>query len=135
MTLQVDPTTGMAPLPEGSFWNVTKDSHMYEGQHIYRLRYMFAKRVQVKRLKWYGKLYTKTVIRHVEAFVVPIWNSDNGNRYDWGYASILTPTHLRNASFRALEEYEEEVAKQKRLREQEDNSEELLGNYPPKSLN
>lgn len=135
MMQETDPTTGMAPLTEGSYWSVEKDGLKFQGQNIYRIVMVIAQKNKVTRLKWYGKPYTKTVIKHIRAFKTPIWNSDAGNRYESGYAPVITPAHLRKASFRALEEYREEVAKQKRLRSIEDNSAELLGDYPPKSLN
>lgn len=131
----IDPQTGLQALPEDKFWKVEKDTYKYQGHHIYRMVLMGITYREVKRLKWYGKVYTKTVADHTELHKEPIWNRDGGTgRYESGYAPIITPRHLRAASIRTLEEYEEELAKAARLAEQEDNSEELLGEYPPNSI-
>lgn len=131
----IDPQTGLQALPEDKFWKVEKDEYKYKDQYIYRMVLMGITYREVKRLKWYGKVYTKTLADHVELHKEPIWERDNsGGRYESGYAPIITPTHLRNASIRTLKEYEQELAKAARLAEQEDNSEELLGDYPPKSI-
>lgn len=132
----IDPQTGLQALPEDKFWKVEKDTYKFQGHHIYRMVLMGITYREVKRLKWYGKVYTKTLAVHKELHKEPIWNNDSSRSvgYDPGYAPIITPAHLRKASVRTLKEYEEERAKALRLAEQVDNSAELLGEYPPKSI-
>lgn len=129
---EIDETTGLAALPEGFHWKVDRYSFKYKGEYTYRIKVMKDTVKQVWRLTWYLKPYQKQSITSTEIFEAPVWDRSYGTVE---YASRLTDSILRAASFEALEGYYEEVAKQKRLSALEDHSGQYLGDYPPKSIN
>lgn len=133
MITLIDPDTGLAALPEDCYWEVSETTYGYNKAWRMDIKQRVVRKVETKRP--FGR-----VMVHEETDIVNLHGGNVIEMDSYRYtiapvAKLLTKANLRYSSLHILAKYREIVHNAEQVDKYAEQTQQLLGSYPPNSIN
>jgi hypothetical protein len=133
MITLIDPDTGLAALPEDCYWEVSETTYGYNKAWRMDIKKRVVRKVETKRP--FGR-----VLVHEETDIVKLHGGNvlEMDSYRFAIAPVAripTKANLRYSSFQILASYREILNNAEQAAKYAEQTQQLLGCYPPNSIN